>query len=79
MPCTRFVWPRNDLIWLLKVTGEKLKLLEAESKKPSEWLAKLPTREEQVEIMSKYPEYDVLIIGGGCTGAGVAVDAVSRG
>jgi alkyl hydroperoxide reductase subunit AhpF len=54
-------------------------LLAADSKKPSEWLAKLPTREEQIEIMSKFPEYDVLVVGGGCTGAGVALDSISRG
>lgn len=29
--------------------------------------------------MSKTPEYDMLVIGGGATGAGVAVDAASRG
>ncbi len=39
----------------------------------------MPTREEQIDIMIKYPEYDVLVIGGGCTGAGVAVDAANRG
>lgn len=39
----------------------------------------LPSREEQVELLAKTPEYDVLIIGGGATGAGCAVDAASRG
>jgi glycerol-3-phosphate dehydrogenase len=39
----------------------------------------LPSREQQVEILSKTPEYDMLVIGGGATGAGVAVDAASRG
>lgn len=29
--------------------------------------------------MATTPEYDILIVGGGCTGAGIAVDAVSRG
>lgn len=47
--------------------------------KPDVWLSKLPLREEQVDIMSKTPEYDVLIVGGGCTGAGIAVDSASRG
>jgi glycerol-3-phosphate dehydrogenase len=47
--------------------------------KPPLWLTELPTREQQVEAMSKMPEYDVLVIGGGATGAGVAVDAASRG
>jgi glycerol-3-phosphate dehydrogenase len=35
----------------------------------------LPTRDQQIEALSKTPEYDVLVIGGGATGAGVAVDA----
>ena len=42
---------------------------------PAQWLKDLPTREEQVESLAKTPEYDMLIIGGGATGAGVAVDA----
>jgi glycerol-3-phosphate dehydrogenase len=46
--------------------------------KPQQWLTNLPTREEQVEQLAKY-EYDILVIGGGATGAGVAVDSQSRG
>ena len=45
------------------------------AQKPAQWLNTLPTREEQVDILSKTPEFDMLIIGGGATGAGVAVDA----
>jgi hypothetical protein len=45
------------------------------AQKPAQWLNELPTREEQVENLAKTPEYDMLIIGGGATGAGVAVDA----
>jgi glycerol-3-phosphate dehydrogenase len=29
--------------------------------------------------MAKEPEYDIVVIGGGATGCGVAVDAASRG
>lgn len=47
--------------------------------KPANWLTELPSREQQVESLSKTPEYDILIVGGGATGAGVAVDAASRG
>lgn len=39
----------------------------------------LPSREEQIDAMTKMPEYDILVIGGGATGAGVAVDSASRG
>lgn len=47
--------------------------------KPANWLVELPSREEQVESLSKTPEFDILIVGGGATGAGCAVDAASRG
>lgn len=48
--------------------------------KPAKWLPRLPTREQQIEMLSKEDnEYDILVIGGGATGAGVAVDAQSRG
>ncbi len=47
--------------------------------KPSTWLSELPSREAQVEALSATPEYDMLVIGAGATGAGVAVDAASRG
>ena len=38
----------------------------------------LPTRDEQL-ISLQTQEFDVLVIGGGATGCGVALDAVSRG
>ncbi|KAA0191728.1 Mitochondrial glycerol-3-phosphate dehydrogenase [Fasciolopsis buskii] len=39
----------------------------------------LPTRAEHIERMSSGKIFDVLVIGGGATGAGIAVDAASRG
>lgn len=47
--------------------------------KPAGYLPYVPSRESQLKALQETPEYDVLIIGGGCTGAGVALDAVSRG
>ncbi|CAG0882210.1 unnamed protein product [Darwinula stevensoni] len=41
-------------------------------------LKHLPTREELLQKL-KTEEFDVLVVGGGCTGCGVALDAVSRG
>jgi glycerol-3-phosphate dehydrogenase len=38
-----------------------------------------PSREAQIDKMSKESEYDIVVIGGGATGCGVAVDAASRG
>lgn len=45
---------------------------------------KIPTREEQIAALRRRgatpdDEYDMIIIGGGATGAGVALDAVTRG
>lgn len=40
---------------------------------------KLPPRTEQVQTLQSGEEYDVLIIGGGATGAGCALDSITRG
>lgn len=40
---------------------------------------KLPPRSENIAALQSGDEYDVLIIGGGATGAGVALDACTRG
>jgi len=39
----------------------------------------LPSRSEQLERLSSVKEYDVLVIGGGATGCGAALDAQMRG
>lgn len=39
----------------------------------------LPSREEQLAKLQSGHRYDVLVIGGGATGTGVALDAASRG
>ncbi len=36
-------------------------------------------RKHMLELLEKTPEYDFIVIGGGASGLGVAVDAVSRG
>mmetsp|Transcript_40454 Transcript_40454/g.101814 ORF Transcript_40454/g.101814 Transcript_40454/m.101814 type:complete len:639 (+) Transcript_40454:203-2119(+) len=41
-------------------------------------LHNMPTREEQIKALQER-EYDILVIGGGATGCGVALDAASRG
>lgn len=40
---------------------------------------KLPTRQEMLERTKSGQEYDLIIVGGGATGTGCAVDAASRG
>lgn len=39
----------------------------------------LPPRSDQIKALQSGDEYDVLIIGGGATGSGCALDAVTRG
>lgn len=39
----------------------------------------LPPRATQLRNLRETPEYDVLVIGGGATGSGVALDSVTRG
>lgn len=39
----------------------------------------LPSRENQLKALRETAEFDVLVVGGGATGAGVALDSVSRG
>ncbi|CAF1058752.1 unnamed protein product [Adineta ricciae] len=63
--------------YLLK--KNKLNASEPALHKPSVWHDDFPTREAQIERMSTEPEYDIVVIGGGATGCGVAVDAASRG
>ncbi|CAG9328153.1 unnamed protein product [Blepharisma stoltei] len=41
-------------------------------------LPTLSTRQENIKAL-KYKEYDILVIGGGATGAGIALEAASRG
>jgi glycerol-3-phosphate dehydrogenase len=38
-----------------------------------------PKREAELNKLRTTPEFDLLIVGGGATGTGVAVDAVTRG
>lgn len=38
----------------------------------------LPTREEQLSALRNTEEFDVLVVGGGATGSGCALDAVTR-
>lgn len=39
----------------------------------------LPPRSDQINSLKNTPEFDVLVIGGGATGCGVALDSVTRG
>jgi glycerol-3-phosphate dehydrogenase len=41
------------------------------------WLP--PSREEMINRLKDNTQYDLLVVGGGATGAGISVDAVTRG
>jgi glycerol-3-phosphate dehydrogenase len=65
--------------WLL--TGEnptQLQTVQAEAGKKTGRLRTLPPRSTQIQSLHS-EEFDVLIIGGGATGAGCAIDSVTRG
>lgn len=47
--------------------------------KPIKRQRKLPSRAEQLTSLQSGEEFDVLIIGGGATGAGCALDSTTRG
>jgi glycerol-3-phosphate dehydrogenase len=44
---------------------------------PAQWTP--PSRKDMIAKMKSTPEFDLLVVGGGATGAGVALDAASRG
>ncbi|XP_014847065.1 PREDICTED: glycerol-3-phosphate dehydrogenase, mitochondrial [Poecilia mexicana] len=61
---------QHGLAQLARVAAEaELKVLFANE---------LPSREAQLAALQDTPEFDVLIVGGGATGAGCALDAVTR-
>ena len=39
----------------------------------------LPSRSVHISALKDTPQFDVLVIGGGATGCGVALDSVTRG
>ena len=52
---------------------------EADSIEESKSLRQPPSREECLKSLKKGEEFDILIIGGGATGAGAALDGAARG
>lgn len=71
-------------LWVLPKINENRKFAHQTSSvlatEIQEKLAKtrLPSKNDQIQSL-KSKEYDILVIGGGATGCGVALDAVSRG
>lgn len=57
---------------------KQLQTVQAEGAKKTGRLRTLPPRSTQIQSLHS-EEFDVLIIGGGATGAGCAIDSVTRG
>jgi glycerol-3-phosphate dehydrogenase len=65
---------------LFSIYSTKHKCLYSEDSVSRQFLKKsLPSRPELINKLKEEKEYDLLVIGGGATGAGVALDAASRG
>jgi Glycerol-3-phosphate dehydrogenase len=43
------------------------------------FIHEIPTRSQQIERLSQNQPFDVLVVGGGATGSGIALDAATRG
>ena len=56
-----------------------LPVVAAEKSAADRPVAPLPSRSVHISALKNTPEFDVLVIGGGATGCGVALDAVTRG
>lgn len=56
----------------------RLANVEAEAELKVTYADELPTRQTQLAALKNTEEFDVLVVGGGATGAGCALDAVTR-
>lgn len=66
------------LIFLCVRDQARLAYVEAEGQLKISFEDRLPTREEQLAALQNTQEFDVLVVGGGATGSGCALDAVTR-
>jgi len=62
-------------VWQRKVPVASVMALETQQKLAA---TPLPTRATQLQALQE-KHFDILVIGGGATGCGVALDAASRG
>lgn len=66
-------------VWALERRNSPIMKVENAAVRPPKRKRTLPPRSEQIKSLQSGEEYDVLIIGGGATGAGCALDSVTRG
>jgi len=67
----------GGVVMMKKETNGRIRAAEDARRSLDE--KKLPTRQEQLDRLGSDEEFDVLVVGGGCTGAGVALEARLRG
>ncbi|XP_067315339.1 glycerol-3-phosphate dehydrogenase, mitochondrial isoform X1 [Pseudorasbora parva] len=67
-----FEYRKNQPKWA------RLAYVEAQGELKEPFKDALPTREEQLSALRNAEEFDVLVVGGGATGSGCALDAVTR-
>ncbi|XP_055069203.2 glycerol-3-phosphate dehydrogenase, mitochondrial isoform X1 [Misgurnus anguillicaudatus] len=67
-----FEYRKNQPKWA------RLAYVEAQGELKMPFKDALPTREEQLTALRTTEEFDVLVVGGGATGSGCALDAVTR-
>ncbi|XP_016127066.1 glycerol-3-phosphate dehydrogenase, mitochondrial-like [Sinocyclocheilus grahami] len=67
-----FEYRKNQPKWA------RLAYVEAQGELKVPFKDALPTREEQLSTLRNTEEFDVLVVGGGATGSGCALDAVTR-
>jgi glycerol-3-phosphate dehydrogenase len=78
---TRLVTPAKvaSLLFVGGYITHRQTLTMHAQKVESEMLWKPPSRDEIISRMKTTPEFDLLVIGGGATGSGCALDAATRG
>lgn len=56
----------------------RLALVAADAELKMPFADELPSRQAQLMALQNTPEFDVLVVGGGATGVGCALDAATR-